>query len=161
MEYFESLNQFQIAGIILQLVALPFLVVKLRYFSWAKQSLQWPKVKGIIAKGIIFRMPRSMDFLYTYEVNGVTYKGDKPFFYNSNKTLTVKKVTHLMDTYTEGKQVVVHYNPSNPKISTLEPGRMDGVIGALILLILLFMLGFMSYYDPLLLVELMDTFLIL
>ncbi len=157
MEYLESLSKFQMAGIILQLVVLPFLVVKLRLFWWAKQSMQWPKVNGMVKKGIIFRMPRSLDFLYTYEINGISYQGNKPFFYNSYKTLNVKKVSNLMDKYPEGKQVGVYYNSSNHKISTLEPGRMDGVIGALALLFLLFSLGFISYYYPDLLIKLIDN----
>tara|TARA_R110000744_G_scaffold364365_1_gene472872 strand:- start:1765 stop:2250 length:486 start_codon:yes stop_codon:yes gene_type:complete len=157
MGYLESLSPFEMAGIILQLVVLPLLVMKLRLFWWAKQSMQWPKVYGKVIKGIIFRMPRSLDFLFTYEINGTTYQGDKPFFYNSYKTLNVKKVSNLMDTYPEGKQVVVYYNPSNHKIATLEPGRMDGVLGALALLFLLFALGFISFYNPSLLIKLIDN----
>jgi len=156
MAYLESLSQFQIAGILLQLVILPFLLMKLRYFWWAKQSLQWPKVTGIVVDGIIFRLSRSLDFLYTYDINGVTYKGDKPFFYNSYKTLNIKKVSQLTNKYPEGKQVIVYYNPSNHKISTLEPGRKDGVNGALLLLLFLFLLGFICFYDPTLFVELFD-----
>jgi hypothetical protein len=159
MEFFDSLPQSQIASIILQMAVLPFLCIALRRWWWAKQSVHWPKISGTVMKGIEFRMPRSLDFLYTYELNGITYKEDKPFFYNSHKTFNVKKVSELMDNYTEGKQVVVFYNPSNHKISTLEPGRKDGVNGTLLLLLSLFFLGFLSYSYPSLITEIIDYFL--
>jgi hypothetical protein len=159
MEYVESLSQFQIAGIILLLVVTPLLVLNLRLFWWARQSMQWPKVNGVVVKGIIFRMHRSLDFLFTYELNGITYKGNKPFFYNSNKTLNVKKVADLMDKYPEGQRIVVYYNPLNHKIATLEPGRKDGVNGALLLLLFLFSLGLMAISSPGLISEIMDYFL--
>ena len=156
MDYMESLSQFQMAGIILQLLALPFLVMKLRLFWWAKQSVHWPKVNGVVEKGLDFPLSKIINFLYTYEITGTSYKREKPFFANSFKNIKRMKAKELKARYPEGKQVIVFYNPSNPKISTLEPGRKDGVISALILLFFLFMLGFISYYNPNLLVELID-----
>ncbi len=157
MEYFISLSESQIVGIILPLAVLPFLFIALRRWWWAKQSVHWPKTKGTIVKGIAYRVSRSLDFLYTYDVNGISYKGDKPFFYNSYKT--VKKVSDLVINYAEGKQVVVYYNPSNHKISTLEPGRKDGVNGALLLLLFLFSAGLMALSSPGLISEIIDYFL--
>jgi hypothetical protein len=159
MEFFASLSESQIAGIILQLAVFPFLFIALRRWWWAKQSVHWPKTNGTVIKGIAFRMPRSLDFLYTYEVNGISQKGDKPIFYNSHKSFNVKKVAELIGKYTEGKQVVVYYNPSNHKISTLEPGRKDGVNGALTVLLLFFLLGFISYSYPNLITEIIGYFL--
>ncbi|MCM4171962.1 DUF3592 domain-containing protein [Arenibacter sp. TNZ] len=158
MEYFESLSQFQLAGIILQLVVLPFLFIKLRLFWWAKQSLQWPKINGVVEKGLDFPLSKIINFLYTYEINGTTYKGKKPFFANSFKNFPKRKASNLMDTYTVGRQIKVFYNPSNPNISTLEPGRKDGVVGALLLLFLLLLLGALSFYRPSLIVEIIDYF---
>jgi hypothetical protein len=156
MDYLESLSQFEMAGIILQLVALPFLVIKLRLFWWAKQSLQWPKVNGVVVKSLDFPLSKIIDFLYSYEINGSIYHRKKPFIANSFKNFSQKKVTTLINNYKEGKQLTVYYKPSNPNISTLEPGRMDGVLSALALLLLLFALGFISFYYPTLLVELID-----
>ncbi|WP_047414240.1 DUF3592 domain-containing protein [Cellulophaga sp. Hel_I_12] len=157
MEYFTSLSESQIVGIILPLAVSPFLFIAIRRWWWAKQSVHWPKTKGIVIDGIKFRLSRSLNFLYTYDVNGVSYKGDKPFFYNSYKT--VKKVSHLIELYPDGKQVVVYYNPSNHKISTLEPGRKDGVNGALLLLLFLFSAGLMALSAPGLISEIIDYFL--
>lgn len=153
---FESLNQFEIAGIILQLVVLPLLFMTIRHWWWAKQSTQWPKVKGVVVRGLDFPLSRIIDFLYTYEINGVNYKGEKPFFANSFKNFPRKKASELMKNYTEGKEVLVYYNPSNHKIATLEPGRKDGVIGALVLLTLLFLLGLITYYRPSIIMEQID-----
>lgn len=158
MEYIQSLSQFQIAGLVLQLILLPFLFMALRRLWWAKQSHQWPKVKGVVTKGLDFPLSKKIDFLYTYELNGATYTGEEPFFANSFKNFSQKKASGLIAKYALGKQVNVFYNPSNPRISTLEPGRKDGVIGALLLLFLLFLLGAVSFYRPSLLVEAIDYF---
>jgi len=158
MEYFESLSQFEIAGLVLQLVLLPFLFKTLRRWWWANQSQHWPKVNGVVEKGLDFPLSKIIDFLYSYEVNGSTYKGAEPFFANSFKNFSQKKASKLMDTYTIGKQIKVFYNPSNPKISTLEPGRKDSVIGALALLVVLFLLGAAAFYRPSLIVEIIDYF---
>lgn len=156
MEYFESLSQFQLAGIILQMLVLPFIFLKMRLFWWAKQSLHWPKIDGVVTKGLDFPLPKIINFLYSYEVNGTTYMGKKPFFANSFKNFSQKKASGLIAKYTLSKQVAVFYNPSNPSISTLEPGRKDGVMGALLLLFLLFLLGAISFYRPSLIVEIID-----
>ncbi|MFH4965941.1 DUF3592 domain-containing protein [Gaetbulibacter sp. M235] len=152
----ESLNQFEIAGIILQLVVLPILFITLRRWWWAKQSTHWPKVKGVVVRGLDFPFSRIIDFLYTYEINGINYQGEKPFFANSFKNFPKKKASELMNNYTEGKEVPVYYNPSNHKTATLEPGRKDGVIGALVLLIFLFLIGLITYYRPSIIMELID-----
>ena len=158
MEYFQSLSQFQIAGLVLQLVLLPFLFLALRRWWWAKQSLQWPKVNGVVTKGLDFPLSKIIDFLYTYELNGATYTGNEPFFANSFKKFSQKKASGLIAKYTLGKQLTVFYNPSNPRISTLEPGRKDGVMGALLLLFLLFLLGAVSFYNPSIIIEIIDYF---
>ncbi|APQ17570.1 DUF3592 domain-containing protein [Maribacter hydrothermalis] len=154
MDFINSFSQLQIAAIILQLVTLPFLVMKLRLFWWAKQSLQWPKVKGVVVKSLDFPLSKIIDFLYSYEINGTTYHNEKPFFANSFKNFSQKKASILMNKYKEGKQVTVYYNPSDPSIATLEPGRMDGIPNTIALLILLLALGFICYYNPNILVEL-------
>lgn len=156
MEIVASLSQFQIAGIILLLIVIPLLYMSLRRWWWAKQSVHWPKVKGMVVKGLDFPLSRNLAFLYTYEINGAKYQGEQPFFANSFKNFPRKKATALINKYPEGKEVSVFYNPSNHKIATLEPGRKDGVNGALVLLILILALGFITYFRPDLLTELID-----
>ncbi len=158
MKFFESFSQSQIAGIILQLAILPFLFISFRRLWWAKQSEHWPKVKGFVKKGLDFPLSKVIDFLYTYEINGIEYKGKNPFFANSFKNFKSKKAAELMDNYPKDKQVAVFYHPSNPAISTLEPGRKDGVVGALVLLLLLFLLGYITYSYPALITDILDYF---
>ncbi len=158
MEFFASLSQSQIAGIILQLVVLPFLFMALRRWWWAKQSLQWPKVKGEVVKSLDFPISNVIDFLYAYEIKGIVYKGKRPFFANSFKNFKLNKASELMDKYTKGTQVIVFYNPSNQKVSTLEPGRKDGVISSLTLSILLFLLGLIAYSNPYFISEIINYF---
>lgn len=158
MEFFATLSQSQIASIILQLVVLPILVFKLRLFWWAKQSVHWPRAKGLVVKSLDFPLSKTIDFLYTYNVKGISYKGQKPFFANSFKHFSKRKASLLMHNYTQGKEVSVFYKPSNHKISTLEPGRKDGLVGVLVLLALLFLLGFITYSNPALITEIIDYF---
>ncbi|WP_117880022.1 DUF3592 domain-containing protein [Aureibaculum luteum] len=158
MEFLASLSRSQIAGIILQLAIVPFLFMALRLWWWTKQSVQWPKVKGEVAKSLDFSLSKIIDFLYTYEIKGIAYQGTKPFFANSFKNFKSKKTSELMEKYTKGTQVVVYYNPSNHNISTLEPGRKDGVVGTLAILISLFLLGFLAYSYPNLITEIIDYF---
>lgn len=154
MNFINSFSQLQIAAIILQLVILPFLVMKLSLFWWAKQSLQWPKVKGVVVKPLYFPLSKIIGFLYTYEISGTTYHNEKPFFANSFKNFSQKKASILMNNYKEGKQVTVYYNPSDHSIATLEPGWMDGVPNTLALLFLLLALKFICYNNAYILVEL-------
>ncbi len=158
MEFLSSFSQFEIAGIIAQLIALPFIIVAARNWWLANQSLQWPKVKGLIVKGLDFTMSGHLLFLYEYKIGGITYQGKKPFFANSFKQLKGKRSWELMEEYSEGKEIDVFYNSENPKLSILEPGRKDGVITALLLMFLLFILGFISQHYPSVLYQFLDYF---
>ncbi|MDD3720993.1 MAG: DUF3592 domain-containing protein [Lutibacter sp.] len=158
MESFSSLNQSQIAGIIAQLVAIPFIIIAAKKWWLANQSLNWPKVEGIVVKGLDFSTSGHLLFLYEYQISGITYQGKKPFFANSFKNLREKKSWKLIERYPEGMSVNVYYNSANPKISTLEIGRKDGVITVLIIMVLLFILGFISQHYPTLLYQFLNYF---
>jgi hypothetical protein len=97
-----------------------------------------------------------MEFLYSYEIKGVLHFEKKPFYANSFKNIKGKKMWDLIEKYPEGKQVNVFYNPSKTKISTLEPGRKDGVIAVVMVMSLLFIIGFVSQHDPTLLWGIID-----
>lgn len=160
MEFLSSLNQSQIAGIIAQLIALPFIVVAAKKWWLANQSKQWLTTTGKVIIGLDFTISSGhLVFLYEYEINGITYQGKKPFFAISFKNLRGKKSWELIEKYPKGKQIDVFYNSANPKISILEPGRKDGVLSALLLLLFIFLLGFISYYRPSIIVAVIDYFL--
>lgn len=153
-----NLQQHEIAGIIAQIIALPFIIMSVRKWWLANQSLQWQKTNGVIVKALNSSLSGVLEFLYSYEIKGISYEGKKPFFANSFKNLKGKRMWDLIKKYPEGKQVIVFYNPSNPKISTLEPGRKDGVITALIITTLLFVAGFVSQHYPNILFDVIDKF---
>lgn len=153
MEYFSSLSQLQIAGLIAQLIAVPFLVSNGRNLWLAAQSKHWSKTKGIVVRGLDYSLSGILEFLYSYEINGTTHEGKTPFFANSYKNLGRKKSWDLIEKYSEGKQIDVFYNPSNPKLSTLEPGRKDGIVSSLLLMVLLFTIGFTSQHYPVLFLD--------
>lgn len=156
MEYFSSLSQSQIAGIIVQLITLPLIIMTARKWWLANQSNQWLKTSGKVIKGLDFSMSGHLQFLYEYQISGRTYQGNKPFFANSYKHLKGKRSWELIDKYSEGKQIAVFYNPSNPKLSILEPGRKDGIITAFLILFLLFVLGFIAQHYPILFYQFLD-----
>jgi len=143
-----NLQQHEIAGIIAQLVALAIIIEPAKKWWLANQSLQWQKTNGVVVNGLNSSISGTLEFLYSYVVNGITYQGDKPFFANSFKKLKGRRMWDLIDNYPEGKQVNVFYNPLNPKLSTLEPGRKDGVIAVIIAMGLLFVVGFPSQHFP-------------
>lgn len=143
-----NLQQHEIAGIIAQLVAIPFIIMSAQKWWLANQSKHWLKTSGIIIIGLDFSMSGHLIFSYEYQTDGITYQGKKPFFANTFKQLKGKKSWELMEKYPEGKRIDVFYNPSNPKASTLEPERKDGVITALTVVILLFILGFLYQHYP-------------
>lgn len=143
-----NLQQHELAGIIAQLVAIPFIILSAKKWWLASQSLSWPKVIGIVIKGLDFSMTGHLIFLYEYQIDEITYQGKKPFFANTYKQLKGKKSWNLIEKYTEGKIIDVFYKPSNPKLSTLEAGRKDGVMAALAVSALLFIIGFVIQHFP-------------
>lgn len=149
-----NLLQHEIAGIIAQIVAIPFIIMSAQKWWLANQSKHWLKTSGKVLKGFEISLSGKLNFLYVYEINGITYQCNKPFYANSYKNLGGKKSWKLMEKYPEGKRIDVFYNPSNPKASTLEPGRKDGVITALTVVILLFILGFLYQHYPVLFLDL-------
>lgn len=153
-----NLQQHEIAGIIAQIIALVIIVAPAKKWWLANQSLQWQKTKGMVVKSLDSSVSGAMEFLYSYEIKGVIHLGEKPFFANSFRRLKGKKMWDLIEKYPEGKEVSVFYNPSNPKISTLEPGRKDGVLTVIIVMSLLFVLGFVSQHFPILLWDIIGEF---
>lgn len=153
-----NLQQHEIAGIIAQLAAIPFIIISAKNWWLANQSKHWLKNSGIVIKGLDFSMTGHLIFLYEYQTGGITYQGNKPFFANTFKQLKGKKSRELMEKYPEGKRIDVFYNPVNPKLSTLEPGRKDGVITALLLMFSLVFLGFTAQHYPTLFYQFLDYF---
>lgn len=153
----SNFQQHEIAGIIAQLIAIPFLIMFIQKWWLANQSKQWLQTTGVIIKGFDISVSR-LPFLYEFEISGIKYQGKKPFIATSYKNLNVKRTWELTEKYAKGNKVAVFYNPYNPKQSVLEPGRKEGVIAALTVMIILFVFGFISQHQPLLIGELVSYF---
>jgi len=102
----------------------------LRLIPGAIGSPRWPYVIGRIARrekpsfwfgigGHDDATQQPIHFDYTYEVCGVKYKGRRVFFGDDMVRTSVDVIT---DTYPAGCSVRVHYHPTRPQLSVLEPG---------------------------------------
>lgn len=156
MDFLSTMEPNQIASGILLLVLTPLLFLNIRKWMYATHSVRWPKTNGAIVEPFELADSRTVRFSYTYEVNGRKFKGNRPFFYNSPRDLSRKKINELEQRYTEGA-VEVYYNPENPKVSTLEPGRKDGLLSALIFLIVLVSLSIIVLYDASIIMNLLGS----
>ena len=110
-----------LAGIIITLIGLLFLVAS--YFWWrsGEKAKTWPSIAGKMVrienktvatgKGTVSHT----DILYEYVVNGEHYSGNRLRFglYQANRYL---------NEVVEGSPVVIYYNPTRPEESTLYPG---------------------------------------
>lgn len=145
MDYFSSVSKYEIVNIIAQLISLFSLILSLKYWRYANQSHLWPKVKGIVSRGMQFGISNDT-FLYEYEVRGKSYQRKKPFFSTTSKIIVSNK--DRIEKYSQGKAVVVYYNPLNPKISTLVPGKKQGIVNVFVLMLLIFTITFLSFFFP-------------
>lgn len=159
MDFFSSWSQTEIAGGVLLMVLTPLLLYNVRRWLYATQSVRWPKTNGKIEHSFELADSRTIRFSYTYEINGRKFTGGRPFFFNSPRDLNRKKINELEQKYKEGKAVEVYYNPENPKVSTLEPGRKDGIGSALIFLIVLISVSIICLYDASIITNLLGSIL--
>lgn len=138
----------QFAGVILLLIAVPLLIMHVRNWFLAKQSVFWPTCAGIVNKGLSFTMYGTLSFSYEYAVHGKQYKCNKPYFSGSFKNVGRKKENELINFYPLGKPVTVSYHPDKPQLSVLEPGRKEGVLSTIIQLIILAGVAIFSVLKP-------------
>ncbi len=117
---------------------------------WGKLSVDWPVAQGIVTSSSVGssynRESRSTSFEakveYEFTVEGVTFEGDRIFFgkWSSGND---SKEQEIAWHYPEGKSVNVYYNPGNPEVCLLEPGKTGKswsliLFGALFLLVGIF-----------------------
>ena len=84
MDFFSTLNQTQIASLILLGISTPLLIANIRYWMLADQSRRWPKVKGMVIEGFDFSISGALTFSYQYTVNGRMYSGTNPGISNAD-----------------------------------------------------------------------------
>ena len=118
---------FVLAGLGMASYGLPLLIE-------ARQSASWPAVEGRITHSELVDVYRDSDdsnhrqrsyepnIRYSYRVDGVAYQGTR-FSYNwrltENNRTRARRYTWR---YQVNTKVQVYYDPTDPQISTLEPG---------------------------------------
>lgn len=88
-----------------------------------RYSVKWPKTIGYIKSSYIEETvddTYEAKVLYKYVVNGKEYMGNiiTPGYAGSGKN----KAENLANEFSEGKQVIIYYNSTNPKEALLIPG---------------------------------------
>jgi hypothetical protein len=118
----------------------------------------WPTVQGKVIKSYIGGasptgsahenfMPK---VVYVYSVDGVNYERNKIFFLEDGRGLSWSK--KKVAKYKIDQQVLVFYNPQDPRISVLEPGGsikgifLSGVLHFIVISVLL-VLAFALLWD--------------
>ena len=102
------------------------------FLQEGRASMQWPQVPGTIMASVTEQNMTSQrgaqgsvrtwapDISYHYTVDGVTYQGDRV------RVVMVERGRELAQSWAEkypvGAQVIVSYNPHNPREAVLEPG---------------------------------------
>ncbi|WP_339918250.1 DUF3592 domain-containing protein [Yeosuana marina] len=144
--FISELDQREILGLILLVVIISILINSIYMWHLANQSKLWPKVKGTVESIKSYNNAKRMIFEYGYQVQDIVYKNQRIFFSNS-KQYRLKHIREFRRKYSQGQQVEVFYNPNNPKIAVLEPGRKDGVVLAVVISALSFMYGYIAFFN--------------
>lgn len=152
---FSSLTPIQISGLMALAVSTPFLIKSVRNLYLTNASKQWPKVSGTIKEISGFGVKYSV--LYEYTVNRATYKSHKICFTNSNSVKN-QNAKELEKRYAINQIVDVFYNQNNPKMAVLEPGRKEGLLLAIIILSILFIVGCLAVFDQALFFQFLEPY---
>lgn len=99
-----------------------------------QRAARWPVARGRIVESgvdafVLRRDPddssRSLQYrprvVYSYEVNGRTYSGDRLAMGTVASSSLVAMAQKTADEYPVGREVQVHYNPDGPGESVLHP----------------------------------------
>ena len=155
MDFLSAYTNLELAGAGMLLLSGLLLWSNVRIWLRASESVRWPTVPGQVVTGLDYTTSGTLIFSYTFTVNGRNYEGKKPFFANSFRKLGREKTTALLANYPAGTAVTVSYHPENPALSILEPGRTEGVVSAMVVLVMLVALGVIMLYNPTIISSLM------
>ena len=89
------------------------------------RSTSWPKVEAVITYSSAEDSHDSTSFArieYSYEVNGLTYKGDRIYAESFDTAMSRKNAEELANKFPVGRRGPVSYDPRNPKNSLLLTG---------------------------------------
>ena len=159
----DNLNQTQsisvniIIGFIFFVPGIILSLVNLRAVILAKSSLNWEQTRGkilnseLVATSMSDRSGRTYkaSVSYQYSLENHSYTSDRVYFGNSIASSFKRKDSQeTVRKYGKDKEVMVYYNPSNEKMSVLEPGLNWEVIAALIFGIVFTLVGYVMLWHP-------------
>lgn len=104
-------------------------VLALRNQAKAKATLGWPTVKGVIVASNSTPVPTGVEWCtyavtaeYRYSVQGREYMGNRIRADFPNWLYSYETALSTLERYPVGQKVRVHYCPTDPAKSILEPG---------------------------------------
>ena len=122
------LKMMKIMGLAAFGVGIVLLIVGITILVDARSSTDWPSSQGTIVTSKVVKSrdsegdtTYSADVLYSYSVEGKTYKGYRISFPDPGSGSS-SHAHNIVDRYPKGKEVLVHYRPDKPSKSVLEAG---------------------------------------
>jgi hypothetical protein len=91
----------------------------------ARASRRWPTVRGLVQADTVERRENSFGVFYKlalsyrYEVDGISYQGDRVQFGPARVTAG-ELIESLATRYPPGAEVDVHYDPNDPSTAVIE-----------------------------------------
>lgn len=110
-------------------------IILLRAYVLARKSVRWPYAPGTIDACRIRTFADGnnsrnwvIKIRYRFFVEQAAYENSRVFFGGSITGENRKKMFILEEAYKKGERVKVYYNPSNPRVATLETGAYQGLL---------------------------------
>lgn len=152
--------------LLLMLAGGSYLIWRGLYFiRLGRESAYWPTTQGKVSRSYLHSHTHttqnqdgtsssstsySPHLRYTYEVNGVWYRSNTIVLGYEELSMSRLEAEAYLDNYPTGAELTVFYNPQEPSMSVLIPGRISygvslvigGVIFTVVLLAMIFFLGF-------------------
>lgn len=101
------------------------LIIGFQDYKEGMSSTSWPKVEAVITYSSAEDSHDSTSVArieYSYEVNGLTYKGDRIYAESFDTGMSRKNAEELANKFPVGRRGPVSYDPKNPKNSLLLTG---------------------------------------
>ena len=106
------------------------LLIGFKDYKEGMRSTSWPKVEAVITYSSAEDSHDSTSVArieYSYEVNGMTYKGDRIYAESFDAGMSRKNAEELANQFPVGRRGPVSYDPRNPKNSLLLTGAGSNV----------------------------------
>ncbi|MFV0593276.1 MAG: DUF3592 domain-containing protein [Draconibacterium sp.] len=156
MELFTELSKTEMAGLILIVAMIPFIILSVKNLLLSKNAVHWPKVSGVISQIRDYGAEVKFSLAYTYAVNNIEYESSRIIF-SSSTIYTRGYAIEFESKYSLHQKVEVYYNPEKPLQAVLEPGKTSAA-SSIIFLTILLALGALAFFNDALLLQLLDQF---